>query len=382
MFKRLFLCLAFSASALNAQPVPPTDGFIEAQHRSFLQKWSMSNAAKNLHKEFSLELHDPLFAAFLNEFASHKTVKKALKNRPYIDFTHRIAKDVPNYKELIEIMISEDERKEIKMWFEGFAKILETFNAHILPNTAHAEPGTIVFSFDKHPGYVVKCLAWNYYPLGCYDAQGNYSCLVPGCTISQHPFSLQLVSRILYAQEIKRCTKKHKIKNVRVPQKFLYLRPGTHKEPLRDENVFVVAEKINFNGNEQQELIKQHLLMPTTKITKEMLQQKAAHKNDHSLLANMARIILDVGLYDFSPQTQNFVMCKDPKNPAEAHVIFTDVERPPFGGSNPLYFFHTNKEEVATNARVGLEGLVALLNEFDIKTNESESTKDITEPLT
>ena len=340
----------------------------EQQHFHYVEAWARSDVACKLKQERSLELHDADFYCFLNEFVSTDMVKDLFARRSNIDFSHRKAANLENYTELADLMITCDEKLKIREWYSELKKMLEIFNAKIHTNTVHAEPGTVVFSFEEYPKYVVKCLAWNYYPLGCYDAAGGYSCMVPGCNISGVSFPFQLVSRVLYAEEIKRFVCDNQITNVHAPEKWLYLFPSTKHEPLNDKNLFIVVQKINFDHEQQKKLVKKHLKFSPEAVTKEMLLKKSADIHDHSLLANIVRVILAVGVWDFTFGAENFVLLKPHKDCDEIEAFFIDTDRPAFGGGNPFNFFHKKEhekeesEEIAFNARVGLDGLVLFLN--------------------
>jgi hypothetical protein len=337
-----------------------------------MKAWASSAQALALRKDRALERHNSGFNSFLNTFVEDSRVRNLLDKRIHINFNGRTAADLKEYKELADIMITAEERVAIRTWFQEFSQLLGAFGGVIHRNAAHEEPGTVAFSFEKYPDYVVKCLAWNYYPLGCYDPSGRYSCLVPGCRISGYSFPLQLVSRVLYAQEINKFVTEHHIDDVAAPEKWLYIFPWASREPLSDANLFVVAERVEFKQGEQKQLL--HILkkeLGSVAATRELLVQKASDLDNHSLLAHMARVILAVGLYDFFPKTQNFVMCRSADPARGVRVVFTDTERPPFGGSDPLNFFHLPladggiSQEVVSNGRVGLDTLASFLNELN-----------------
>lgn len=345
---------------------------VEQQHYEYIHTWAQSDEALALWQNRAIHRHNLGFNDFLTSFVNDAVIRDILDRRVHIDFTGR---KIITPKEPVdgEDIVDEEpsaEQKLLRAWLGEFQSAIEVWGAKIYANPSHEEPGTVVFSFDMYPEYVVKCLAWNRYHLGCYDDNGLYSCCVPGCTISGYDFPLQLVSRVLYSEEIKRFVVDHKIENVYVPEKWLYIFPWAQGLPFHDKNLFVIAQKINFT-RENQEMLLYDLKGSDAVVTKEMLLEKAANLNDHSVLANMVRVIVGVGVWDFSIEAENFVLLQRSENCGDLAAVFIDTDRPAFGGGNPLYFFHKKAPgdvisgEMLSNGRVGLNGLVDLLNEID-----------------
>lgn len=153
-----------------------------------------------------------------------------------------------------------------------------------------------------------------------------------------------------------------------VPEKWLYIFPEAKHAPLNDKNLFVVAQRISFDADLQKDLFKKYLNCFSGPVTPEMLFNKSADINDHSLLANLVRVIIAAGVWDFTLGAENFVLVQSDDSSDAAKAFFIDVDRPAFGGGNPFNFFHkkdrgqATSEEIAFNARVGLAGLAVLLN--------------------
>lgn len=372
MLKKILLlisCVAMMQDLVGAAHerivlVPNPVGFrcaAEQKHFEHMQAWVCSDDAQNLKQERSIQVYDGAFAEFLNVFVTHSRVKDLLDRRVHINFMGRTLS-----KDLVGLMITEEEHERIKKWYAEFKELLSVLGATFYENPSHAEPGTAVFSFSEFPQYVLKFRAWNVYPLGCYDAHGSYSCLVSGVRMSGYPFPVQVVSRILYSQEIKKFLEENAITNIRAPEKWLYVLPWALGLPLNDQHIFVVAEKIEFEKENQKRFLLS-LKEPGEEISKEALLQKAADQSNTSILANMVRVMMSVGLFDICAGADNFVLCRQSQNSENLILIFIDTDRPAFGGGDPLCFFHKKDGESAISPEVisnGLVGVGALVDLF------------------
>jgi|GEM_PF-2029147 len=365
---QLLLCALLATSLFAPNFVCDAD---KANHE-YMTAWCASSEADRLKKEHALVLHDSVFNSFLNAFVLHEEVSALLASRPHFDYAGKTIKDrLPEpkdgeedaFKEERELHLKAKEEQEAvyNAWLEAFQAALAKFSAHILKNPHHECPTALVIQFDAFPQYVVKMRARNGYRLGFYDEHGCLSCAVPGTKISEFEFPAQLVARVLYAEEIKAFLAAYTIKNIQIPNKYLFVFPGHEDKPLNDENLFVVADFVSFKPEYQDAFL---ALVRAAYVTYKSSETRDLSDPFHKMLINLFRVVDGCALWDFSEGAGNFVFTfNDSGHPT---VVFLDTERPAFGGSNPLYFFHKNDQECESNAGVGRNMLVDLLTAEEV----------------
>ena len=335
-------------------------------NNEYMAAWCSSTEAERLKSDYSLASHDGTFASFLNAFATHEDVVKMLASRPQFDYAGKtIQESLPELKEGEGDEFKEEraQRKAVKdeqealynAWVESLEAVLTTFSAQVLKDHHHVCPSTVVIRFDAFPQYVVKMRARNGYRLGFYDEEGRYSCAVPATRISEYEFPAQLASHVLYAEKTQAFLAAHSITNVQVPNHYLFVLPGHESAVLDDANLFLVADFVPFKEEYQEGLFK---LVCAAYASYKSSEGQVQNDPIHSMLANLFKVIEGCSLWDFYVHAGNFALTFN-----EAGLptfVFLRMERPAFGGGNPLYFFHKNDEECASNASVGLSKLAEL----------------------
>jgi len=327
----------------------------DKQAYEHIVSWQQSGDAKELIKTKNIKERDPLFNSFLTLFVSHPTVRELLKNRPHDNYANV---SIPTADEVTAEADDKANEPEVAYlaWKDSFEQALGLFSGHIIEHSIHKTPSTLVFWFDAFPQFVVKMRVKNGYRLGFYDAEGKMCCAVPGCSVSEFDFPVQEVSRVLCASEVQSYAIEKGYSNIVVPTTLLFIFPGSEDELLNDESLFVVQDRFVYSSDEQKELL--GLLKKA--MLSFILNQGFDRSNSYELLlANFLDVVKNCGLWDFSLRSCNFILsCDENKNPT---IVLLDLERPAFGGGNPLYFFHKNTAEVASSARAGVENLAKML---------------------
>lgn len=378
---QFLLCVVLTTSLFAPNFVCDAD----KSNHEYMTAWCASAEAGRLKKEHALVSHDAVFNSFLYAFVLHEEVETLLRNRPHFDYVGKTIKeplpeaiageeDAHKEERVLCKKAREEQEAVYNAWLESFQVVLAKFSARIIKNPHHVCPSALVIRFDAFPQYVVKMRARNGYRLGFYDAHGCLSCAVPGTKISELEFPTQLVARVLYAEEIKAFLKAYGIRNIQIPNKYLFVFPGHEDKPLDDENLFVVADFVSFKPEYQEPFIN---LLRAAYATYKLSEKKDSSDPLHKLLTNLFRVADGCALWDFSAGSGNFVFTfNDAGDPT---VVFLDTERPAFGGSNPLYFFHKNDQECESNAGVGRNMLVELFtanaDDFENAKSESDASK-------
>jgi hypothetical protein len=303
-----------------------------------VDRW-LTLESDRVRDKFGIEHSDPRFAAKLNEFVLKPEVKAHL------------------------------EKKYDASWVGDFAPLLAENGGEIVGHDRY----TVSFSFEGFPYTVIARL--QAFPLGFYHpAEGvsyGFNCN-PFCgpvSRSLFPFPLQLVSRILYAEEIAEFVRACGIKNVRAAQHWLFefpwIKEGEEADAeLDDENIFLVQERVDCNP----EFHAAYLASLRAEYTPEVLSMLATVEEDRSLMANLARVIMQSGLWELSDSNYLFFV-ENPAIEGRVEAVIRMQERPAFGGGKAAFFFHqfagrrtdtVFDSEINSNARVGVKSLLGI----------------------
>ncbi|MBM3894645.1 hypothetical protein FJ366_03580 [Candidatus Dependentiae bacterium] len=315
----------------------------DKQAYEYICNWAISDEALRIKQEKNIASDNPALNQFLRDLVLHPVMSEVLKQRPYFDYSAQFS-----YREMQAIYFD---------WQKKFIDALTFFGGHLLPNPSSEWPETVAFLFDLFPGFIIKMRAKNSYRLGFYDSSGMFTFSDQSSMVSQIEFPLQEVSRLLYSEEVASVIAEKGYTAVHAPKKRLFIFPGYENAPLNDESIFVVAERVVFDENKHAECFGLMKAAYCRFIEDETSENQDPYKQ---LLNNFFEVVTECGLWDFSPQKHNFALWCDEKG--MPHLTFMDLERPQFGGGNPLYFFHKNKDECSFNARVGLSNLMYMLS--------------------
>ncbi len=229
---------------------------------------------------------------------------------------------------------------------------------------------TYIFKSDLWKGYVIKIPAKNYpsYPKICeYVSQANSWETIEGCV---SPY--QGVSRVFYAQKIRKFITENKFKHIIVPQKFLYPLPYVSFDGVAVNNaVYPRVCDANYIVVEQ-DLGNLNALKPLSySMFKKMTSFTGKMKSEcEELIDELTQVITHAGLwcmYENGQQDLNVVIGLNPllffgqKSGVLLAYLF-DLEKPGLGGSEDPSFFHKNQNEIAANASNGIEQLFELLD--------------------
>ncbi len=155
------------------------------------------------------------------------------------------------------------------------------------------------------------------------------------------------MSRVLYAEEVEASIDSSGISSVAVPKHYIYEFPDGVEE-LDDHNLFIITDHVNFDSGFHDAVVAA-LKAEYADISVDALRAMAADATNVSLLANMVRVVCAAGLWELNVK---FVAAPD----GSVVAFLTHMERPAFGGGEPVKFFHKDREgEVMSNVRVGLE---------------------------
>jgi hypothetical protein len=357
----LFLLAMLFSTCLVAQ------NFICEQDRQaheYIVQWASSDKAKALATEKNISIENAAFNIFLQNFVRDEQVAYALANRPEYDFKDLTVQDESS--EEYAIRQAQEEQMYLN-WRALFQVQLERFGGHVIENPTKKCPDTIVFWFDAFSQFIIKMRATNTYRLGFYNPSGDLGCAIPGMYISEYEFPLQEVSRVLYADQVGKILKEKEYTDLVSPRKFLFIFPGFEQAPLDDKHLFVVADRIQFDPLAQKDLFSSL----RSAYREYVLAAEPDLSDPHQkLLHHLFDVVMSAGLWDVSSKTQNTVLClNDQGNPV---LAFLDLERPPFGAGNPIYFFHENDEECMLNGRMGMQSMIDLLVEPEEDFNTSD----------
>jgi hypothetical protein len=238
-----------------------------------------------------------------------------------------------------------------------------------------ASNGSYIWASDeKWPGYVIKfpkvwypsygkaCEMLDAYSKDSSNAQ-KWEKFIKGTS----PF--QAVSRVFYANKIRRIIEDNNLKHVRVLRKFLVPVPGADMShggvdvngkifpPVRDENYIVLAEKVAFPGNAQ---------IITQQVLKQMLTADGrANPALAPLWADISAVMRHAGIWSVAGACGlNIIIVPEGKNDDGSinYVAwFIDLEKPGLGGCEDQSFFQRNPDEVTRNAECGIKELMAVI---------------------
>jgi hypothetical protein len=94
----------------------------------------------------------------------------------------------------------------------------------------------------------------------------------------------------------------------------------------------------------------------------------ATVEEDRSLMANLARVIMQSGLWELSDSNYLFFV-ENPAIEGRVEAVIRMQERPAFGGGKAAFFFHqfagrrtdtVFDSEINSNARVGVKSLLGI----------------------
>ena len=355
MFKRL--CLLLVGSVFGIQPADAMFRSMRLfrceddrrQHEA-MRVWTTGDDVARLRATRSLKAHNAEFTAFLNTFVSSDDVRAVLEARVYRD---RLSAPTDVERAALKVALLD--------WYKAFNVVLARYGSVIASDVAEF-PGTITFSFPDFPQYDVRCRAWNQFPLGFYSTPDGLSkdryCNPCGPHVaSLYPFPAQLTSRLLYAEKIEACVSAMGVVNVAAAEKYVYEFPGDVEE-LDDHNLFIIADHVNFDPSFHDAEVAR-LKAAYADISVEGLRLMTADGSDHSLLANIVRVVCAAGLWELNVK---FVVGLD----GQAVAVLEHTQRPAFGGGEPMNFFHKDLEvEVASNVCVGLAWIADWLKSSD-----------------
>lgn len=313
-----------------------------------MDAWMLTQSPR-VRETYGIEAANPDFAVKLNEFVVEPVVEGLLRARASWD----------------DAKLSE--------WLDAFKTALAPKGISLVS----ASRLTLELRFDAFPQYRVLSRL-KAIPLGWYavepDGRPGYCCNpIPGnhFETSAFPFPLQLVSRILYAEEINAFVAAKGITNVRAAKHWLFEFPW-HDADLDDENLFVIVES-NFDVSAHADIVA-GLKAEYPSYPKEALVALAADETNTSIMANLVRVISHSGLWNVKFDKQNPLFTVDTAT-GDCVAILCNNERPASGGGKADKFFHecmgertdkprdpeTGLEEITSNAGIGLGSLVKLL---------------------
>jgi hypothetical protein len=370
MSKLLFSLLLLASPIFSADFISAID---QKNHEAMVS-WNNSAQAQEIQKSKNIRIVDQPLADFLDLFVQNEVIKTLLDSRPSYDYTNAVVPvdvDAETQKEEVVENNSNPEKVAYLAWYDSFKKAIEPFGGTLFPSSSHDCPATLGLKFESFPFYVIQFRAKNAYRLGFYDEGGMLAgCVNPGYRISEYEFPIQLLTRILYTDAIHLFRQKNELLNIDVTKKYLYVFPGCEDKSLNDSSLFIVSENYQLDDDAQAA----HWIQLKAAY-KKYLESGLLDENDQyqNILSELFAVIKSVGIWDISKNTKKMGFVESYSSGIT--FVFSDIERPAFGGSNPVFFFQQNAEEVASNAAVGLAALIKILTADDVAADEESSVE-------
>jgi hypothetical protein len=227
-------------------------------------------------------------------------------------------------------------------------------NVQFLKGTNPRDTTYVIASEQLWPGHVLKIptYSWPSYPQICsLIGSGSFEEIKNAMTPYQN------VSRVFYAEKLRKFIKDEELKHIYVPKNYLYPYPSAKTIPsgiaidgviyphINDTNYVVVSESVNINPSDVQF---------TMSTFRQMLDKNLAVKSEYEpLVLELVQVIEWGGLWELQGK---IVLKKD--SSGNLFACLFDIEKPGLGGSEDPTFFHKNSTEVMNNANNGFDQLV------------------------
>lgn len=170
--------------------------------------------------------------------------------------------------------------------------------------------------------------------------------------IPMRPSQYQNVSRVFYSKQINDFIEHENLNRIYPFKQYLYHIPGKEGD-LCDENYLVVGEKIRslpsveLNAARFASIVEEGV----TSLYGE-LEVPEIYPLDEELVIQILQVITFAAMWDI--KLKNLFLIEEA---GELKALFLDTEKPGLGGGADANFYHTDRGEVLSNTRTGLEGL-------------------------